>query len=301
MTYELIIVGAGPAGLTAGIYAARSGLKTAVVSRTLGGTANLISSLENWPGFSGKGIDLMKKFYDQLNQYKVEVILEDVQSIEKKGKVFAVKISGGELETKAIILATGIKREDLKIPGEDRLKGKGISYCVTCDAFFFKDKIVGIIGKEDCSSKEILALAGMAGKVYVLVEGKRLNCERDLKKLIKEGKIEVIYRVVPEEILGEKKVEGIRIKDAKSVRELKLDGIFIEVGSVALTEFAKKLKLKLDKNNNIIVDEDMNTSVGGIFAAGDVTNSKLKQVLTGSSQGAIAAKSVGEYLKGTPQ
>jgi thioredoxin reductase (NADPH) len=296
-TYDLIIIGAGPAGMTAGIYAARSKLKTLVIGGVLGGTANSISYLENWPGFRGKGVDLMKRFYEQLNLYDIEVVLGEVQNVEKKGKGFSVKTLDKEFESKAVILATGIKRENLKIPGEEKFVGKGISYCATCDGFFYKDRGVAFVAREDCNPEEILALAKITRKVYVITTGKRMKCENEIKKFPEKGKIEIIPNSVVEEILGKEKVEGIKVKTGKGTKEIIVDGIFVGMGSLALTKFAKNLKLKLDKENNIIVDEQMKSSVPGVFAAGDVTNSKVRQVLTASSQGAVAAKSVNDWLK----
>jgi len=298
MKYDLIIVGAGPAGLTAGIYAARSGLKTAIVSNDIGGTANSILRIENWPGYSGTGTELMKKFYEQLKKYNVEVITEKVSNIEKKGKEFLIKTSKNGLISNSLILATGSERRNLKIPGEERLKGKGVSYCVTCDSFFFKNKIVAVIGGSDCAIGSALALADIAKKVYVLYRGEVLRCENINSERIKGNKkIETIYDAIPREIIGKDKVEGLLIEKKKKKEEIKLDGIFIEIGASPLTEFTKNLKLKLDKENYIVVDEEMNSSIEGVFAAGDVTNSKLKQVLIASSQGAIAAKSALNFLK----
>jgi len=298
MKYDLIIVGAGPAGLTAGIYAARSGLKTAIVSNDIGGTANSILRIENWPGYSGTGTELMKKIYEQLKKYKIEVITDKVSDIEKKGKEFLIKTSKNGFISNSLILATGSERRNLKIPGEERLKGKGVSYCVTCDSFFFKNRTVAVIGGSDCAIGSALALADIAKKVYVLYRGEVLRCENVNSERIKGNKkIETIYDAIPREIIGKDKVEGLIIEKKGKKEEIKLDGIFIEIGASPLTEFTKNLKLKLDKENYIIVDEEMNSSIEGVFAAGDVTNSKVKQVLTASAQGAVAAKSALNWLK----
>jgi thioredoxin reductase (NADPH) len=298
MKYDLIIVGAGPAGLTAGIYAARSGLKTAIISNDIGGTANSILRIENWPGYAGTGTELMKKFYEQLKKYKVEVITDKVSDIKKNGKEFFIKTSKNEFGSNSLILATGSERRNLRIPGEERLKGKGVSYCVTCDSFFFKNKTVAVIGGSDCAIGSALALADIAKKVYVLYRGEILRCENVNSERIKGNKkIETIYDAIPKEIIGKDKVEGLLIEKKGKKEEIKLDGIFIEIGASPLTEFTKNLKLKLDKENYIVVDEEMNSSIEGVFAAGDVTNSKLKQVLIASSQGAIAAKSALNWLK----
>ena len=296
--YDLIIVGAGPAGLTAGLYAVRSGLKVGIISKDVGGTANSILMLENWPGFKGSGTKLMKQFYEQLKTYELDFIIADVENIEKKKDEFIVKTKNKELQSRALILATGTKRKELNIPGEKELKGKGISYCVTCDAFFFKDKIVGVVGGSDCAAISALALSDIAKKVHVIYRGEKLRCEDiNSKKLEEKENVEMIYNAIPKEIIGKEKVEGLMIKENGKDREVKLNGIFIEIGSLPLTKFVKNLNLKFDKENYIIIDGEMKTSIPGIFAAGDVTHHKLKQVVVASGQGAIAAKSAYEYLK----
>ncbi len=296
--YDLIIIGAGPAGLTAGIYAARSGLKTAIISKDIGGTANSIFRIENWPGFKGTGADLMKKFYEHLKNYDVNLIMDDVDKIERKNKKFLVYTKKENLETGAIIIAIGRERKRLDIPGEDKLRGRGVSYCVTCDAFFFKNKITAVIGGSDCAATSALALADVAKKVYVISKGEKLKCEVINSKRLEEKKnVEIRYNAVPVEIKGKEKVEGLIVKDGKKEKEIKLDAIFIEIGSTSITELTKNLGLKLNEEDFIVVDEEMRTSIPGIFAAGDITSNKLKQVLIASSQGAIAAKSASEYLK----
>ena len=298
MKYDLIIVGAGPAGVTAGIYAARSGLKTAIISKDIGGTANNIIKIDNWPGYSGTGADLVKSFYEHLKKYDVEFITDQVTNIEKSGKEFLVKTSNKEFEAKSLILATGTVRRNLKIPGEEKLKGRGVSYCTTCDSFFFKNKTVAVIGGSDCAVGSAIALTDIAKKVYVLYRGEVFRCETiNLEKMKENKKIEIVYGAIPKEIKGENKVESLLIEKKGKNSEIKVDGIFIEIGSSPLIEFTKDLKLKLDKEDFIIVDEEMKSSVPGVFAAGDITNFKLKQVLVASSQGAIAAKSALNWLE----
>jgi len=294
--YDLIIVGAGPAGLTAGLYAVRSGLKVGIISKDIGGTANSILELENWPGFKGSGTKLMKEFYEQVKKYDVYFIMADVENIKKEKQGFIVETKNKKLQSRAVILATGTKRKELNIPGEKELKGKGVSYCVTCDSFFFKDKIVGVIGGSDCAATSALALSDIAKKVYVIYRGEKLRCEDINSKRLEDRKnVEIIYNAIPKEIKGKEKVKSLIIKK-ETDKEIELDGVFIEIGSVALTKFVKNLKLKLD-DDYIVVDEEMKTSIPGIFAAGDVTHHKLKQVVVASGQGAIAAKSIYDYLK----
>lgn len=298
MKYDLIIIGAGPAGLTAGLYAVRSGLKVGIISKDVGGTATSILILENWPGFKGSGTELMKQFYEQLKTYDLDFIMADVENIEKRKDGFIVKIKNKELQSRALILATGTKRKELNIPGEEELKGKGVSYCVTCDAFFFKNKIVGVVGGSDCAATSALALSDIVKKVYVIYRGEKLRCEDiNSKKLEKKKNVEIIYNAIPKEIKGKEKVESLMINENGKDKEIKLAAVFIEIGSIPLTKFVKNLNLKLDKENYVLVDEEMKTSVPGIFAAGDVTYHKLKQVVVASGQGAIAAKSAYEYLK----
>lgn len=298
MIYDLIIIGAGPAGLTAGIYAARSGLKTAIVSKDIGGTANSILLLENWPGFEGPGAELMKKFYGQLKKYNIDFVIDEVNNINKKDN-FIVKTKKQELQSKTLILTTGTERKTLNIPGEEKLIGKGVSYCVTCDAFFFKGKTVGVVGGSDCAATSALALSNLAKKVYVIYRGKKLRCEDVNSKRLEEKKsVEIIYNALPIKILGKEKVESLKIKEKNKEKEIQLDGLFIEIGSTPLKEFIKNLKIKLDSEGYIKVDENMKTSIKGLFAAGDVTSYKLKQVVVASAQGAIAAKSVQDFLRG---
>jgi thioredoxin-disulfide reductase len=296
-SYDVIILGAGPAGLTAGIYAARAGLKTALVSKDIGGTAASIVKLENWPGFHGTGLELMKKMHEHLKEYKVDVILSEIEKIEKKKEGFVVQTKKGNIEGKTLIITTGKGRKKLKVSGEEKLLGRGISYCVSCDGFFFKDKITAVIGGSESALMSALTLSEITKKVYLVYRGKEIKDGKNLEKVLKKKNIEVILNATIKKIIGEAKVEKIILDINGKEKTLDVDGIFIEIGSVPLIEFTKNLKLKLDKEDNIVVDEEMKTSVPGIYAAGDVTNSKTKQVVVASSQGAIAVKSIVEFLK----
>lgn len=295
--YDLIIIGAGPAGLTAGLYAVRSGLKTAIVSKDVGGTANSILLLENWPGFNGNGTKLMKSFYDQLRGYNVDFIMNDVENVEKKEDLFFIKTSKEELKSKTLIIATGTERRKVNVKGEKELTGKGVSYCITCDAFFFKEKIVAVIGGSDCAATSALALSDLAKKVFIIYRGGKLRCEDiNSKRLENKKNVEIFYNSIPVEIKGKEKVEGIIIEIKNKKKEIKLDGIFVEIGSTPIIKFLNNLNLKLDEEKYIIVDENMKTNINGLFAAGDITNRRLKQVVVASGQGAIAAKSAYEYI-----
>jgi thioredoxin reductase (NADPH) len=297
MKYDVAIIGAGPAGLTAGIYSARSGLKTVIISRDIGGTANSILVIENWPGYKGSGAKLMKDFYEHAKDYDINFIISEVKSIDKKNDLFKIKTLKEEIECKAVIIATGSERKKLKIPGEEELIGKGVSYCATCDSFFFKNKIVGVIGGSDCAATSAVALSDIAKKVYIIYRGEKLKCEDiTMKELEKKPNVRIVYNSLPIKILGKEKVEGIEIIQNKEKNNIDLDGIFIEIGSSPLIEFTKGLKIKMDTNNFIEVNSEMETSIKGVFACGDVTDFKLKQVVVSASQGAIAAKSAGDFL-----
>jgi thioredoxin reductase (NADPH) len=297
MKCDIAIIGAGPAGLTAGIYSARNGLKTVIISKDIGGTANSILVIENWPGYKGSGSELMKKFYEHTRKYDVNFVISEVKSLNKKGNLFIAKTSKEEIECKALIIATGSERKKLKIPGEEKLIGRGVSYCTTCDSFFFKNKIIGIVVGNDCEITSALTLGDIAKKVYVIYRGEKLKCEDiNMKRLEEKSNVEIFYNSFPIKILGKEKVEGVEIIKGKTKEKIKLDGVFIEIGSSPLSEFAKELKLKINKENFIEVNSNMETSVNGIFACGDVVDFKLKQVVVSAAQGAIAAKSAEEFL-----
>jgi len=297
--YDILIIGAGPAGLTAGLYSARSGLKTGIISKDIGGTSNSILMIENWPGYSGSGAELMKKFYEQVKKYDVNFIIDEVSSIEKgkSGKEFIVKTKKQEFSCKAVIIATGTERKKLKIPGEVEFLGKGVSYCATCDSFFFKGKDVAVVGGSDCATTSALALSETSKKVYLIYRGEKLKCENvNEEKLKKKKNVDIFYNSFPLSILGKEKVEEISIMSKDKKQNIKVDGIFIEVGSAPLAEFTKNMGLNMDDKKFIHVDENMKTSVDGIYAAGDVASGKLKQVVVSSAQGAIAAKSAYDWL-----
>jgi thioredoxin reductase (NADPH) len=297
--YDILIIGGGPAGLTSALYSARNGLKVGVISKDIGGTANSMLKIENWPGYVGTGPELMKKFYEQVKEYEVDFIMEEVSLIEKneKKKEFYVKTKKDKFVSKSIIIATGTERRRLKIKGEIELLGKGVSYCATCDSFFFKHKEVAVIGGSDCAVVSALTLSDIAKKVYLVYRGNKLRCEKISQDRLDEKKnVEIIYNTIPNEIIGKDKVEEIKISSKGVQRILKVDGIFIEIGSSPLIEFIKNLNLKIDEEKFIHVDENMKTSIEGIYAAGDVTHTKLKQVVVAASQGATAAKSAYDWL-----
>jgi len=296
-TYDVLIIGAGPAGLTAGLYSARNGMKVGIISKDIGGTTNSISELSNWPGFEGSGKEFIKKFNEQLKKYNIDFIGDETILIVKNKTEFTIKTKKQEMTCKSIIIATGMERKKLKIPGEEKFLGKGVSYCATCDAFFFKDKEVAIIVEDNCDLDSIITLSDIAKRVYSICTGKKLECKGNIKKKLEEREnIEFFYNSKPLEIHGNEKVEGLKIETEGNNKDLKLDGIFIEIGSTPIVEMTKNINLKVNDEKFIEVDSNMKTSVEGIYAAGDVTNQKLKQVVVASAQGAIAAKSAYRWI-----
>jgi thioredoxin reductase (NADPH) len=287
--YDVVIVGGGAAGLTAAIYASRYGLKTLVFSDSFGGTITYAHKVCNYPGFTEiSGMEWSERVLEQVQSLDVEVIFEKVMAIDKKEKVFIVNSDQRTVKAKKIILAIGRSRKKLGVDREEELTGKGISYCATCDGGFYKGKVVGVVGGSDAAVTSALLLADIATKVYLIYRKEELRAEKAWVDLAKaKQNIEILYKAEVAELLGQEKLEGIKLNTGK---ELKIDGLFIEIGSVPNTELLSKLNVSLDENKFIIVNKEQKTNIAGIFAAGDATNaSDLKQVITSASQGAIAA------------
>ncbi len=299
MKYDVLILGGGPAGMTAALYCIRSGLKTAIISKDIGGTANHILRLENWPGFSGEGGKLMKKFYEHLEKYDVKFILKEIKKIEKRKKDFSVLAGSKRYLSKSLIVCTGTEKSRLEIPGEEKFLGKGVSNCITCDAFFYKNKDVAVIGGSDCAAGSALSLANVAKNVYIFYKGEKLDCNEERhKKLEKKKNVKIFYSSLPIKISGKKKVEKIKIKDfsKNKEKEFNVQGVFVENNSNSLSDFLGSLDLKFSKNKKIKVNKKMETSVKGIYAAGDITDQELEQVVVASGQGAIAGKNSSNYV-----
>ncbi len=301
--YDVLILGAGPAGLTAAIYCGRYRLKTAVVAKSFGGTANLAGELENWPGFIGSGFDLMEKFKSHAEKFGARFLQAEVSDVRKEKDRFVLEIGDKEIHGKSLIVALGTEHRKLNIPGEKKFAGKGVSYCATCDANFFNGKDVAVIGGADSAAKAALYLAEIARKVYISYRKNEMRCEPiSLKKIENHKKIEIYYQSVPLKIEGDNAVKHLVLeqeqKDGK-MKKIKLDvsGVFVVIGATPVVDIVKNLGLKMDKGGYIITDKEGKTNVSGVFAAGDVTDNKLKQVVTASAEGAIAAKSAYEKLK----
>jgi len=299
MLYDVIIVGGGPAGLTAGIFARRRELKTLIITKELGGQVSSLNIIENYPGFKKiKGPQLVKKMVEQVQKEGVEIVLAEVTKIEAKKDKFVVHSDRGKYEGKTIILAFGKTPRSLNVPGEKKFTGRGVSYCATCDAPLFKNKVVAVVGGGNAAMDAALLLSKKAKKVYLIHRREEFRAfESMVEKVKKRKNVEFILNHVVVEFKGDEVLRSIIIENVKTKerRELKVDGTFIEIGSEVKTDFVKDL-VKLDEHNHIIVNNNCETSHPGIFAAGDVTNIPFKQIVVAAGEGAKAALNAWNYL-----
>ena len=298
MVYDLIIVGGGPAGLTAAIYSARNKIKTLVLAKDKG-VLSYATNIENYPGFrSISGIELVEKFKEQAKEFGAEINETEVLRISKIDSKFEVETREQAYEGKAIILALGTEKARLNIEGEDKFVGKGISYCAICDAPFFKNKIVAVVGGSNSAATSALELAQHAKKVYIIYRKERMRCEEILSKKLDEKGVEIIPNSIVKKVEGDKVLKRVVINRGGKEERLELDGLFIEIGYVPSSAIAKNLGVKLD-NNFIKVNNKMETNIEGVFAAGDITTGSggLRQIVTACAEGAIAATSAFKYLK----
>jgi len=290
--YDLAIIGGGPAGLSAAIYAVRYKVKAVTFSSEWGGYMNYAHKVENWPSENAiSGIDLGKKFLDHAKYLKAELVSENVKAVINKKDFFVVNTQKGEYEAKRLIITSGTERTKLNIPGESDFLGKGVSYCATCDGFFFKDKKVAIIGSGDSACTSAVYLADIAEKVYLMYRSSNLKAEPLwIDKVKKNPKIELLATTQPTKIIGDTVVRKIECDGKK---EIEVDGVFIEVGSTPSEVLIKALGINTDEKGYIIVDSTQKTNIEGIWAAGDITtnSAKFKQIVTAASEGAVAVYS----------
>jgi len=304
--YDIIIIGTGPAGLTAAIYASRYRLKNLTIGQILGGTITLANKVENYPGFKTiAGSDWAQKTKDQINYLGGEIAQDKVAKIQvlsSSPPLFEIYTQNKKFQTKTIIIATGTQRRKLKIPGENKYQGKGVSYCTTCDAPFFRDKTVALVGGADSAVSGAVHTAEFAKKVYIIYRKDKLRAEPIwVEQAAKNPKITPIYNTNITEIIGNDKVRGVVLDTPyQNKNALPLDGVFIEIGAVPGTSLAQSLDVKLDNQGYIAVNPQMATNIQAVFSAGDInaTNVDLKQMIIACAEGAIAAASAYKYLKG---
>ncbi|MCX6707388.1 MAG: FAD-dependent oxidoreductase [Candidatus Woesearchaeota archaeon] len=298
--YDLIIIGGGASGMSAAIYAARYNLKTLIISKEVGGVLNEAHKVGNWPGSKEiSGLDLMTRFKEHVDSLNIDYIEADVQKTEKKKGQFIITANGKQLESKTIILAFGLRRNKLNIEGEDKFAGKGVSYCYTCDAPFYRNKIVGVVGGSDSAALAALLLAQYAKKVFIIYRGDGLRAEPINKGLVEKNKnIELITKTNIIEVKGDKALTTAMLdKPYKGSKELNIEGLFIEIGSTPSTVLAEQLGVKRDQNGFIIVNKEKKTNVDGVYAAGDATDTVMRQVITAAADGAIAAMAAFHFMK----
>ncbi len=300
--YDILILGAGAGGYAAAIYASRYNLKAAVIGKEPGGVASEAVEIENYPGFKKiSGLELMEKFREQVQSLGSEVFtFSDIVSIQKEGENFIAKTDDGkEFTGKALIVALGSKRRKLDIPREKEFAGKGVSYCATCDATFFKDKTVAVIGGNDSAAKAALLLSEIAKKVFIIYRKSKIRAEPILvDRIDAKENIEYVYNAIPVEIKGENVVKSVVIEQENEKKEIPLDGIFVEIGSTPEDTITTMLNLEKNEKGYVKVNSDMSTNIPGVFAAGDMTtgSNMFRQMVTAIAEGAIAAESVYRYL-----
>ena len=301
--YDLIIIGGGPAGITAGIYAARKKLKTLLLTKDFLGQVGKTGQVDNYLGFPEiSGMELMKKFEKHLKEFAIQIKKGDkVTKVEKSGQNFLVKTGkGNEFLGKTIIIATGADPRPLEIPGEKEFIGRGISYCSTCDAPFFKDKSTAVIGGGNSGFEAALDLTKYAGRIFIFERSDKIQADEILQeKVNKQGKIQIHLNKEMERIEGKGKVQSLIYKDLKTGKtfQVPIEGVFIQIGSVPATGFLKGL-CQFNKDDEIKIDfETCTTSCPGIFAAGDVNDGKWKQIIIAAAEGCRAALAAHNYLR----
>ena len=299
--YEVIIVGGGPAGLTAGLYTSRAGLKSLLVERGIvGGQIINATLVENYPGFPQgiSGVELGSLMHQQAVKYGLEVVTAEVTGISQ-GQPYSISTTEGDFEASAIIIAAGSEYRKLEVPGEERLAGHGVSYCATCDGFFFRDREVTVVGGGDTAITDALELTRHAKKVYVIHRRDQLRAGQVLQqRAFAEPKLEFIWSTVVEEVLGDKILEELKLRNVKTGQHsiLKVAGVFVAVGLMPNSRSFFNI-VDLDDAGYIVTDEVMATSAPGIFAAGDIRRNSPRQVAAAVGDGVTAAKSAFKYIQ----
>lgn len=300
--YDLVIIGGGPAGLTAGLYASRARLKVLLVEKMVPGGQILVTDwIENYPGFPEgiSGFDLAQKIADQAGRFGLDIVTAEVQSLEVEGEVKKIHLDSETITGSVIIIASGASPRKLGIPGEDQFFGKGLSTCATCDAPFYKDRVVAAIGGGDTAVQESIYLTKFAKKVYLIHRRDELRATKILQeRALANEKIEMLWDTVPIRFSGLFAVDTVAIKNVKTgeARDLKVDGSFVWVGILPNTSFLNNC-VTVDDSGFIVVNARMETSVPGVYAVGDVRDTPLRQIASAVGDAAIAAFSAGHYIE----
>jgi len=287
-TYDLIVLGGGPTAIGCAIYAARFALDVLVIGKIFGGLIATTHLVENYPGItSTSGQGLMDMFKEHMNSLSIPYITDEIRSVENADDHFILHSFFQKFKAKSVVIATGSERKKLGIPGEEDFAGRGVSYCATCDGPFYRDKTVCVIGGSDSAAKEALFLSQNVKKVYIIYRGEEIRAEPINKKRVeKNHKIEIIYKTNIVEIKGDKTVKSVIFDNGT---EFEVDGVFIEVGSIPNSDLAKRINVKTNQKDEIIINRKSETNIPGIFAAGDVADAPFKQAITGVAEGVVAA------------
>jgi thioredoxin reductase (NADPH) len=300
--HDLIIIGGGPAGLTAGLYNARARLDVLLLERLLpGGQVLTTDWVENYPGFPDgiSGFELMERMKTQAEKFGLKIQGEEVLKLELTEKRKVVHAGKGPLEAKAVILACGATWKKLGIEGEDHLMGRGVSFCATCDGPFYREQEVAVIGGGDTAVEEAIFLTRFVSKVHLVHRRDQLRATKLLQeRAMAEDKIEFLWDTVPVKIIGEDGVDGIELKNVKtgSVTRLDVKGVFVFIGTLPNTELVKG-QIELDESGFVVTDNDMQTSVPGVFAAGDIRSKLFRQISTAVGEGAAASFSAEKHIE----
>ncbi|MEI8343736.1 MAG: FAD-dependent oxidoreductase [Candidatus Moraniibacteriota bacterium] len=301
--FDLAIIGSGPAGLSASVYASRYGIKNVVIGGVAGGLTTQTHEIGNWLGTEKiAGFEFARKASAHAESYGMKNIVALVDAIENKDENYLLLLSNGEkLEAKTILLAMGTKHRHLGAVGEKEFAGKGVSYCATCDGFFYRGKTVAVVGGNDSAAGAAVYLGDLAEKVFVIYRGEKIRCESFWATALgKKPKIEILYNTNVKEIRGDGKVQELLLDNSFAGSDtLRVDGVFVEIGSDPNVELIKNLEIETDEAGYIKIDPAGKTSRKGIWAAGDITtgSDKFKQIVTAAAEGAIAAHSIHAYLK----
>jgi thioredoxin reductase (NADPH) len=299
---KLVIIGSGPAGLTAAIYASRGNLNPLVISgRGAGGQLMLTTDVDDFPGFPQgvQGPELMMQIRKQAERFDTRFIEEDVESVDFKSNPFTIKTETKEIKTQSVIIATGASAKWLGLESEWKMIGKGVSACAVCDGLFFKEKDVLVVGGGDTAMREAQHLSHVAKSVTIIHRRDQFRAQAALIELLKtKDNVKFEFNSELVEVLGEQKVTGVKIKDTKSeeIREVPMDGVFVAIGHKPNTDFLKD-QIELDHAGYVVVKDEIKTSVEGIFAAGDVADHKYRQASTAAGMGTKSALEVEEYLE----
>ena len=295
---DVVIIGAGPAGLTASIYATRANLKTLVIdNQAPGGQVNLTGAIDNYPGLPNvSGFELSEKMYAHAESLGAEFLFDNIIEIDLNSQPKTIKTEySGNVEARAVIIATGASARKLVAKGASRFEGHGLGYCATCDGAFAKGKEVAVVGGGNAAVEEVLYLSRIASKVYVFHMLDDFQCNKVLEKQLYEtANVEIHLNTVVEEVLGDKKIEGARVNENGTEKTYDIQGLFVSIGRVPSSILFADIEK--DKFGYIITKEDLSTNIPGVFVAGDVRQKALRQIVTATADGAIASDSVSKYL-----